>query len=195
MMNQSKRTWILVALAMMLIIAAILAVVLSPIDNHTPTMVVAYDEPTSPPTTPTLTPAATSVPPMPATNTPAPTETPDDPADEESILEYIGQFIVTAYCPCDLCCGKWSNPDNPKTASGAPAVEGITVGADWNTLPKGTVIEIDGVGRRIVQDKPAKWIVDKYERRILDLYFLHHKDTENFKKELDVWIALAGTGE
>ena len=104
-------------------------------------------------------------------------------------LTYIGEFVVTAYCPCEICCGKWSDPDNPLTASGAPAIEGVTVGADWDTLPPGTVIYIEGVGQRTVQDKPAGWIVEKYGGHILDLYFAEHQDALEFgKQELKVWI-------
>jgi 3D (Asp-Asp-Asp) domain-containing protein len=101
----------------------------------------------------------------------------------------LGAFTVTAYCPCEKCCGKWSNPENPTTASGKSAVEGITVGADWAELPEGTEIYIDGLGERTVQDKPAKWIVDRYEGRILDLYFESHEDALAFgKQELEVWV-------
>jgi 3D (Asp-Asp-Asp) domain-containing protein len=101
---------------------------------------------------------------------------------------YLGEFSVSAFCPCPKCCGKWSNPENPITASGAPAIEGITVGADWSTIPKGTVVYIEGVGERIVQDKPAKWIVEKYDGKILDLYFESHKEALNFgRQNLRVW--------
>ena len=113
----------------------------------------------------------------------------DPEPSEEPQRVSLGIFTVTAYCPCAICCGKWSNPEDPTTASGAPAVEGITVGADWATLPAGTAIEIEGVGIRTVQDKPAGWIVDKYEGRILDLYFARHEDAWNFgKRKLEIWI-------
>jgi len=102
---------------------------------------------------------------------------------------YLGKFTVTAYCSCEKCCGKWSNPEDPRTASGAPATEGITVGADWGMIPPGTVIQINGVGIRIVEDKPADWIVDRYDGMVLDLYFDEHDDALAFgKQELDVWV-------
>lgn len=106
--------------------------------------------------------------------------------DPEPVL--LGEFTVTAYCPCSQCCGKWSNPDKPLTASGEPAVEGITVGADWRTIPAGTVIEIEGIGERIVQDKPADWIVEKYNGMIIDLYFDSHQEAlELGKQQVMVW--------
>lgn len=110
------------------------------------------------------------------------------PVVEEDTRVFLGEFVVTAYCPCQVCCGQWSNMENPSTASGAPAVEGITVGADWETIAVGAVIEIDGVGERTVQDKPAGWIVEKYDGKILDLYFATHEDAWNFgKRTLKVW--------
>lgn len=101
----------------------------------------------------------------------------------------IGTFICTAYCSCKKCCGKWSNPEKPLTASGEIATEGVTVGADWDMFPSGTVIEIEGLGDRTVQDKPAGWIVDKYDGRILDVYFDDHDSALKFgKQELEVWV-------
>lgn len=97
--------------------------------------------------------------------------------------EYLGEFTITAYCGCPECCGEWSS-DNPTTASGDPAVEGVTVGADWDTIPAGTLIEIDGVGQRVVQDKPASWIIEKYEGKIIDLYFSDHQAAKEFGKKM-----------
>ena len=117
-----------------------------------------------------------------------PKPTPEPTEEPEPELISLGTYTITADCPCEICCGEWSNPDNPTTASGVPAVEGVTVASDWQTLPKGTEIYIDGVGTRTVQDKPAKWIVDKYDGKIIDLYFDSHQEAWNFgKQELEVW--------
>ena len=56
----------------------------------------------------------------------------------------IGEFIITAYCPCSICCGEYSNPSNPKTASGVIATANHTIAADTNVLPFGTEVIIDG---------------------------------------------------
>ena len=64
-------------------------------------------------------------------------------------MEYVGEFDVTANCcesGCAMCGGTGI------TASGAPQVAGVTAGANFDTLPAGTVIYIEGVGIRIVQD-------------------------------------------
>lgn len=111
------------------------------------------------------------------------------PALAKQTRKSLGTYTVTAYCACPICCGKWSNPDHPLTASGEIATEGITVGADWDMLPSGTVIEIEGIGERVIQDKPAKWIVDKYDGKIIDLYMSDHQTALKFgKQELEVWV-------
>lgn len=116
------------------------------------------------------------------------------PAGER--LEYIGEFTVTAYCPCEICCGEWA-ADRPGgvvyTASGDVAEEGVTVGAPWETLPSGTVVEIAGVGRREVQDCPAGWISEMYGGRIIDVYFESHQDALEFgRREVSVWAVESG---
>ena len=100
----------------------------------------------------------------------------------------LGTFTVTFYCACETCCGKWSNENDPLTASGARAEAGVTVGADWETLPEGTEIEIEGLGRRVVQDKPAEWIVEKYDGRIIDVFCASHEEALKLgKQEAEVW--------
>ena len=71
----------------------------------------------------------------------------------ESLLnfEYLGEYNCTAYC-CEKyphICGTGSG----KTASGQPIQADVTVAVgDTKKLPYGTVIYIEGVGIRIVQD-------------------------------------------
>ena len=62
---------------------------------------------------------------------------------EEEPQEWIslGEFEVTAYCPCETCCGSYADGI---TASGHIAQEGITAAADTSVLPYGTEIMIDG---------------------------------------------------
>ena len=71
----------------------------------------------------------------------------------ESLLnfEYLGEYNCTAYC-CEKyphICGTGSG----KTASGQPIQPDVSVAVgDTKKLPYGTVIYIEGVGIRIVQD-------------------------------------------
>lgn len=65
--------------------------------------------------------------------------------------EYIGEYTITAYC-CEKyphICGNGSG----NTASGQPIQAGVTVAVgDTHKFPYGTVIYIEDVGVRIVQD-------------------------------------------
>lgn len=125
---------------------------------------------------------------VPAQTEKIPEEEPADDAIQMTEAEPLGEFTITAYCACEKCCGQWSNVDRPLTASGDPAEEGITVGADWGLLPAGSVIYIDGLGERIVQDKPADWIVERYSGRILDVYFESHEAALAFgKQKMYIW--------
>lgn len=103
----------------------------------------------------------------------------DSTTTTAQVMEYVGTFKVSAYCPCRLCTGK----TNGITASGVKAQEGITVAADWSVLPVGTVIEIDGIGQRIVQDKGSA-----IKGNRIDLYMNSHNDALNFGVQyLKVW--------
>lgn len=63
--------------------------------------------------------------------------------------EYIGAFDCTAYCAEEyphICGG------NGITASGSKPVPGITAAADWDELPAGSVIYIEDIGIRVIED-------------------------------------------
>lgn len=72
-------------------------------------------------------------------------------AEEE--LEYIGTFEATAY--------EWTGSP---CANGNYPSEGYTVAC--NSLPLGTVLFIEGVGYRTVEDRGAEWHSDNW----LDIY-------------------------
>jgi len=89
------------------------------------------------------------------------------------------KFIVTAFCQCSICCGKWAKYN--RTASGAKPVEGITCAAP-RRIPFGTKLKIEGVGVRIVQDRTSILYGDR-----IDIYFNSHKDALKFgKRRLEV---------
>lgn len=76
-----------------------------------------------------------------------------DRLDEKLLVEYAGVFECTAYCTEKYkhICGTGTGI----TASGHPIQADVTVAADQTLLPYGTVLYIEGVGIRIVQDKGA----------------------------------------
>lgn len=76
-------------------------------------------------------------------------------------------FTVTAYCPCEKCCGAYANG---YAATGEKATQGVTVAADPSVLPMGTEIELDG-HTYTVQDTGGAIAGNR-----LDLYFDSHED-------------------
>jgi len=106
-------------------------------------------------------------------------------------LRYKDNFIVTAYCPCEKCTGKnVGDPGYKEVAISTPrqpklAQEGRTVAADWEVLPPGTEIKIEGLqGTYTVEDRGGA-----IKGRRLDLYFNLHNDARAWGKQTHkVWI-------
>lgn len=94
-------------------------------------------------------------------------------------------FRVTAYCPCEKCCGKWAL-NRPKDKNGNPIARGasgtvlIPKVSVASPLPFGTEIELEGVGTVVVHDRTAQWVVDKYGDTIIDLYFETHEEVNEW---------------
>ena len=65
----------------------------------------------------------------------------DGYTDESEVgLTYLGNWTITAYCPCEICCGEWATGC---TASGVLATSNHTVAC--GILPFGTQVMIDGI--------------------------------------------------
>ena len=94
-------------------------------------------------------------------------------------------YRVTAYCACEKCCGKWAL-NRPLDENGEPIVYGaagevLTSGVSVaSPLPFGTKVELDGYGTVVVQDRTAKWVVEKYGENIIDIYFDTHEEAWNW---------------
>lgn len=99
--------------------------------------------------------------------------------------EYIGEFEITYYTAGPESTGK--TPDHPAygiTRSGTTVKEGQTIAADWDVLPAGTKVYIDGVGERIVEDTGGA-IVDK----CIDVYVERLEDIPSVgRHKAGVWI-------
>ena len=52
----------------------------------------------------------------------------------------LGNFTITHYCACEICCNKTDGI----TATGTPVVEGRTIAVDPNVIPYGTQVIING---------------------------------------------------
>lgn len=92
--------------------------------------------------------------------------------------EYIGECRVTAYCPCELCCGKWADG---RTASGLPAGPGV-VAVDSEIVPLGSTVIIDGQ-QYLAADTGVTGLH-------VDICMAGHAAAEAFGvQNMDVWVA------
>lgn len=101
-------------------------------------------------------------------------------SDPELEPEWI-EAVATAYCPCERCCGSWAlnRPDGiVYTASGAEAVQGVTIAADWSIYPPGTVLFVEGLGEMVVQDRGGA-----IQGQKIDVYFESHDDALQFGRQ------------
>ena len=91
------------------------------------------------------------------------------------------EVIATAYCPCERCCGSYAR-NRPNgivyTASGEVAQAGVTIAADWTIYPPGTVVEIEGIGTRVVQDKGGA-----IKGNRIDIYYENHAAALDFGRQ------------
>lgn len=86
------------------------------------------------------------------------------------------EMIITAYCPCEKCCGK----NNGITASGTKAKQGRTVAVDPRYIPYGTEIIIDGQ-TYIAEDCGGAIKGDR-----IDLFFDSHSEAVSFGKQTKI---------
>lgn len=115
-------------------------------------------------------------------------DTPQEPAEKPAEdyssldrLELIGTFTATAYCPCVKCCGIWSE-DHPsrgedyvqKTRAGTIPEEGRTIAADWDVLPEGSEVILDG-HTYIVEDRGGA-----VKGNSIDIFFESHEAAVEF---------------
>lgn len=109
-----------------------------------------------------------------------------EPAERQPVsngMKVLGEFALTAYCPCEECCGKWAlnRPGGiVYTASGAEAVPGVTVAVDPDVIPLGTDIYIVGMGWYTAQD------TGNFTGNVIDIYFLDHDAACEFGRQAAV---------
>lgn len=66
---------------------------------------------------------------------------------------FVQMYTVTAYSPNEESTGKYpGHPEYKITATGTTATEGRTIAADFAVLPSGSIVEIEGIGLRVVED-------------------------------------------
>lgn len=90
--------------------------------------------------------------------------------EEEPKNTYLGEFKLTAYCPCTKCCGK----NDGITATGTKATAGRTVAVDPKKIPYGTELIING------NTYTAEDCGDMIKENRIDIFFSDHQTALNF---------------
>lgn len=70
-----------------------------------------------------------------------------------------------------------SEPTEPPAVA-AVAEQGVTIAADWDVLPPGTIVYIDGLGERVVQDRGGA-----IKGNAVDIYFEDHDEALVFGRQ------------
>lgn len=102
----------------------------------------------------------------------------DKPAEGCAVLdigEPLGEFTLTAYCPCMKCCGKTDGI----TATGTTAAEGRTIAVDPRVIPYGSAVTLyfaDGTSHTYTAEDCGGAI--KGNR--IDVFFDSHEDARAF---------------
>lgn len=92
----------------------------------------------------------------------------------------LGEFRITAYCPCEKCCGEWADG---LTYTETVATEGRTIAVDPDVIPLGSIVEINGV-EYIAEDVGGAIKGDR-----VDLYFNRHLDALEWGVQyLDIFL-------
>lgn len=102
----------------------------------------------------------------------------DKPAEGCAVLdigEPLGEFRLTAYCPCMKCCGKTDGI----TSTGTTATEGRTIAVDPRLIPYGSTVTIyfaDGT----VHTYTAEDCGGAIRENRIDVFFANHQAAREF---------------
>ena len=113
------------------------------------------------------------------------TEMAEPPVKEDTGAVDAPTFLeanVSAYCPCEKCCGQWADG---VTASGHVIQPGDKFVAAPSTIPFGTVLEIPGYGVVSVQDRGGSITGNR-----LDVFFSTHQEAKNWGRQyltVEIW--------
>lgn len=109
-----------------------------------------------------------------------------DLKSEEYELVYMGDFKITYYCDerREHICG-----GNGITASGKPTEVGVTAAADWRVLPKGSIVYIENIGFREIQD-----VGGAVNNKHIDVLVQEHQEALRLgTKSEGVWLLVKKT--
>lgn len=94
----------------------------------------------------------------------------EDKIVKEPTYISLGEFKLTAYCPCEECSGGWGK----QTSTGVVATEGVTIAVDPNVIPYGTKVYING------HEYTAQDCGGAINGKDIDIFMDSHSDCKNF---------------
>jgi 3D (Asp-Asp-Asp) domain-containing protein len=103
----------------------------------------------------------------------------------EQTTSKIQTFELTAYCPCEICCGEYAK-NRPVDENGKPIVYGSTgerltsgysIAVDPSVIPYGTEVIIDG---RIYKAQDCGGAI---QGNRIDVYFDNHQEALRFGRQ------------
>lgn len=106
--------------------------------------------------------------------------------------EELGTYRITFYCSCQECCGEWANkrPIDPSTGEAMVyGSEGVLLKPGYSCATSrefaaGTVLYVNGYGSVRVDDRPADWVLEKYDNRVIDIYLNDHDEIRHWQSSL-----------
>ena len=104
---------------------------------------------------------------------------------------YMGEYVLTAYCSCSKCCGKWAS-NRPVDEDGNEIVIGSTgevlrsdysIAVDPDVIPYGSIVIING------KEYEAQDTGGAINGNRIDVYFSSHEEALEFGRQAaDVYL-------
>ena len=85
---------------------------------------------------------------------------------EVQVMESLGEFKITHYCNCSICCG----PYGETTYTGTIPQVNHTIGVDPDTIPLGSKVVIEGI------EYTAEDIGGAVNGNVIDIYVSSHEE-------------------
>ncbi|MCM1179294.1 MAG: 3D domain-containing protein [Clostridium sp.] len=94
----------------------------------------------------------------------------------------LGNYVITAYCTCKICCGVYSGGN--RTASGTVPTTNRTLAVDTNVIPFGTRLVINGQVY-VAEDRGGA-----IKGKRIDMFFYTHKEALKWgRRTMEVFLA------
>lgn len=104
------------------------------------------------------------------------------PVYADSHGKSLGQFVITAYCTCRVCCGVYSGGN--RTASGTVPTSNRTIAVDTNVIPFRTKVVINGQVY-VAEDRGGA-----IKGKRIDMFFMTHKEALRWgRRTMEVYLA------